>query len=61
MHEVTQDNYRQLVHAIITLLKTEKDHEGTSAVMSPTELLEKIAALGSDIKEVTDRVYGGVP
>lgn len=48
--------YRNLIYAIIDYLKKEKDHEGTTAVASPSDILDRVYGLAQDIPDVKERI-----
>lgn len=54
-----QNRYQEVLKTIVTLLKQERDHEGTAAVITPSELIDKIAAIASDLTDITEMIYGG--
>jgi hypothetical protein len=53
--------YKDLVFKIISFLKLEQDHEGTNAVITPSELLDKIAAFSVGLPDVRDEILGKEP
>lgn len=50
------DKYKNLVFDIIAYLKKEKDHEGTSAVASPSDILDKVFGMAGDLQDVKDKI-----
>lgn len=54
-----QNRYQEVLKTIVVLLKQERDHEGTAAVITPSELIDKIAAIASDLTDITEMIYGG--
>jgi len=52
------NKHQEVLETIISILKKEKEHEGTSSVITPSELLDKIGALASGLTSITDKIYG---
>lgn len=57
-----QDNMErksyELLVKIIDFIKKEKDHEGTSSVATPSEILDRIYGLSEDFPELKERILG---
>ena len=51
-----EPKYKNLVYAIVDYLKKEKNHEGTNAVASPSEILDRIYGLSQDLLDVKERI-----
>ena len=54
-----QNRYQEVLKIMIAFLKQERDHEGTGAAATPSELLDKIAAVASDLPDITEMIHGG--
>lgn len=50
--------YQEVLETVVSILKKEKENEGTASVITPSELLDKIGALASDLPSITDKIYG---
>jgi len=52
--------HKDLLYKIIEVLQQERSHEGTTAVISPTELLDKIMGISSEmqLQDVKDKIIG---
>jgi hypothetical protein len=50
--------YQEVLETVVGILKKEKDHESDGTAIKPSELLDKIGALASDIPSITDKIYG---
>lgn len=50
------DRCFSLVCDIVDFLRKEKDHEGTPSVASPSELLDRIFGMASEIPEIRERI-----
>lgn len=48
--------YLTLIYGIVDYLKREKDHEGTTAVSSPSDILDKIYGMSQELQEVKERI-----
>lgn len=51
-----EPKYNNLVYAIVDYLKKEKDYEGTNAVASPSEILDRIYGLAQGLPDVKERI-----
>jgi hypothetical protein len=45
-----------LVCSIVDFLRKEKEHEGTSSVATPSEMLDRIFGMASEIPEIRERI-----
>ena len=57
-NETTIENYEELLFKIIHILKMELDHEGTDCMVTPTQLLDKIAGMSHGLPAIRERIYG---
>jgi hypothetical protein len=53
-------NSKTLLLKIVDILKADVDHEGTDAVMKPSDLLNRIVGLSSELglEEIRERALG---
>lgn len=50
------DKCHELLCAIVDFLKKEKEHEGTTSVASPSEILDRIFGLASSLPDIKERI-----
>jgi hypothetical protein len=50
------DKCYSLVCDIVDFLRKEKEHEGTSSVATPSEMLDRIFGMASEIPEIRERI-----
>lgn len=53
-----KNSYKTLIYSIIDFIKKDVEHEGTNQVFSPTEILDKIYCLASDLPDIKEKIYG---
>jgi len=51
------DEYKELLFKIIHILKMDQEHENTSSMLTPSQLLDKIAGMARDLPVIRDRIY----
>ena len=49
-----ENEYKELLVKIITILKEERKNEGSSDLMTPSEIINKIIGLSTNLPDIRD-------
>lgn len=52
-----EEKYEELLFKLIHILKMEQKCEGTGFVITPTQILDKIAAMSHELPKIRDRIF----